>query len=125
MDKRELDDLTNRIISCAVEVHRRLGSGLVDSVYATALCIELELTGLAYERPEPIEVTYREHQLRGERLDLVVEDMVYVRLRSVEQFGPQSRKRVLRALQEKGKPVGMLINFDVSMIKDGIRCYRL
>lgn len=125
MDKRELDDLTNRIISCAVEVHRRLGPGLVDSVYVAALCIELELAGLAYERSQPIEAAYREHQLRGERLDLIVDGMVYVELRSVEQFGPRSRKRILRALQDKGKPVGMLINLNVPMIKDGIRCYRV
>ena len=124
MDEKELNDLTKRIMNCAIEVHRYLGPGLVDSIYIEALCIELELAGLTYEREPPITVTYKDHPLHGERLDIVVEDTVLVETRSVERSVRSLEARAQDHLRSTGKRVGLLINFDTQMLKDGIRQYR-
>jgi GxxExxY protein len=120
VDEKTLTELTKRIIDCAVEVHRCLGPGQVDSIYADALCVELDLDGLSYKRKPPISVVYKEHVLHGEYLDIVVEDTVFVELRSTERSVRSLEERVLGNLRSTGKPVGMLINFDTQMLKDGI-----
>jgi len=125
MNDQELNNLTRRIIGCAIEVHRRLGPGLLESIYESALCIEFDLAGLAYERQKPVPVTYKGHALGEHRLDILVEDTVILELKSVERFVPVFEAQILSYLKMTGKPVGLLLNFNTRLLKDGIRRYRM
>lgn len=125
MDEQTLNQLTKRIIGCAIEVHRHLGPGLLESIYESALCIELDLAGLAYERQKPVPVTYKGHSLGEHRLDILVEDTVVLELKSVERFDPVFEAQILSYLKMTGKPIGLLINFNTRLLKDGVRRYRI
>jgi len=125
VEDRELNHLTKRIIGCAIEVHRHLGPGLLESIYESALCIELKLAGLAYERQKPVPVTYKGHALGDHRLDVLVEDTVILELKSVERFDPVFEAQILSYLKMTGKPIGLLINFNTRLLKDGIKRYRI
>jgi GxxExxY protein len=85
----ELNKLTERIIGCAIEVHRTLGPGLLESTYESALCIELENVGIAYHRQFPYPIIYKGRDIGNYRIDLIVEDKVIVELKSVERFDPR------------------------------------
>jgi len=125
MGDRELNQLTRRIIGCAIEVHCHLGPGLLESIYESALCIELGLAGLTYERQKPVPVVYKGHSLGEHRLDILVEGTVILELKSVERFDPVFEAQILGYLRMTGKPVGLLINFNSRLLKDGIRRYRM
>jgi GxxExxY protein len=125
MEAEELNKLTERIIGCAIEVHRQLGPGLLESVYEAAMPIELELAGLAYERQKIVPVVYKGHLIGEHRLDLLVEDAVVVELKSVERFDPLFQAQVMSYLKLTGKPVGLLINFNSRLLKEGIHRYRM
>ena len=125
MEERQLNHLTKRIIGCAIEVHRHLGPGLLESIYESALCIELKLAGLAYERQKPVPVTYKGHALGDHRLDVLVENTVILELKSVERFDPVFEAQILSYLRMTGKPIGLLINFNTRLLKDGIKRYRM
>jgi GxxExxY protein len=125
MNDKELNQLTRRIIGCAIEVHRHLGPGLLESIYESALCIELEMAGLAHERQKPVPVTYKGHALGEHRLDILVEDTVILELKSVERFDPLFEAQILGYLRMTEKPLGLLINFNSRLLKDGIRRYRM
>lgn len=125
MNDKELNQLTRRVIGCAIEVHRHLGPGLLESIYESALCIELEMAGLACERQKPVPVTYKGHALGEHRLDILVEDTVVLELKSVERFDPVFEAQILSYLKMTGKPLGLLINFNSCLLKDGIRRYRM
>jgi GxxExxY protein len=125
MEETELNRLTERIIGCAIEVHRHMGPGLLESVYESAMCIELELAGLAHERQKVVPVVYKGHLIGEHRLDLLVEDAVIVELKSVERFDPLFQAQVMSYLKLTGKPVGLLINFNTRLLKEGIHRYRM
>ena len=125
MNDEQLNQLTRRIIGCAIEVHRHLGPGLLESIYESALCIELKMAGLAHERQKPVPVTYKGHALGEHRLDVLVEDTVILELKSVERFDPVFEAQILSYLRMTGKPLGLLINFNSRLLKDGIRRYRI
>jgi GxxExxY protein len=125
MEDAELNKLTERIIGCAIEVHRHLGPGLLESVYESAMCIELELAELAYEQQKIVPVIYKNHLIGEHRLDLLVEDKVIVELKSVERFDPLFQAQVMSYLKLTGKPVGLLINFNTRLLKEGIHRYRI
>jgi GxxExxY protein len=125
MNDKELNQLTRRIIGCAIEVHRHLGPGLLESIYEPALCIELEMAGLAHERQKHVPVIYKGHALGEHRLDVLVEDTVILELKSVERFDPVFEAQILSYLKMTGKPLGLLINFNSRLLKDGIRRYRV
>jgi GxxExxY protein len=118
---REVDELTERIIACAIEVHRHLGPGLLESVYESALCVELREAGLAYIRQSPVPLVYKGHLCGDLRLDLVVADTAIVEVKSVEHLDPVFRAQVLSYMRLSGKHVGLLINFNSRLLKDGIR----
>jgi GxxExxY protein len=116
-----INHLTERIIGCAIEVHRGIGPGLSESTYESALCIELELAGLKYERQMGIPVIYK-NQIIGEyRLDLLVEDAVIVEIKSVERMDPVFEAQLLTYLKITSKHIGLLINFNTHLLKDGIK----
>jgi GxxExxY protein len=114
--------LTGQIIGAAIEVHRHLGPGLLESACETCLAHELERLGLAVERQKALPLIYEEIRLdQGYRIDLLVEQKAVVELKVVDQIAPVREARVLSYLERSGCPVGLLLNFDVKMLKDGMR----
>lgn len=118
----ELNRLTEKIIGAAIEVHRHLGPGLLESAYETCLVYELERLGLTVERQKVLPLVYKEILLdQGYRLDLLVEQEVIVELKVVEQIAPVHEAQILSYLKFAGCKIGLLINFNVKLLKDGIR----
>jgi len=118
----ELNKLTGQIIGAAIEVHRHLGPGLLESAYETCLAYELRQLGLAVERQKTLSLIYKEIKLdHGYRVDLLVEQKVIVELKVVEQIAPVHEAQVLSYLRFSGCKVGLLLNFNVKLLKDGIR----
>lgn len=117
----ELNKLTEKIIGCAIEVHRQLGPGLLESTYEAALAIELELAGLRFIRQAIFPVTYKDRPIGEHRLDLVVEHAVVIELKSVERHDPLFEAQLLTHLRIAGKRLGLLINFNTRLLKDGIK----
>ncbi len=116
------NELTHQIIGAAIEVHRLLGPGLLESAYEECLCRELSLRNLKINRQLPVPVVYKDVKLEcGYRLDLVVEDKVVVELKCIEAFAPVHEAIMLTYLRLSGYPVGLLINFNVTILRDGIK----
>lgn len=114
--------LTERTIGCAIEVHRHLGPGLLESVYETCLAEELDSSGLEVKRQVHLPVKYKGRVLESAlRLDLLVEDAVIVEVKSLEKIEPVHPAQLLSYLRLTGLRVGLLINFNVAVLKDGIR----
>jgi len=120
-----MDKLTERIIGCAIEVHRQLGPGLLESIYESALCVELEWEKLRFQRQVALPVEYRGRPLGEHRLDLIVEEMVVVELKSVERFEPVFEAQLLTHLRLAKLRVGLLINFNSRLLRDGVKRYVL
>ena len=115
------DSLSSNIIGAAIEVHRELGPGLLESACEECLCHELHLRGLIFERQVPLPVQYKGLKLDcGYRLDVVVENVVILELKSVERVLPVHEAQLLTYLKLTGKRVGLIINFNVPVLKDGI-----
>lgn len=120
--EEEDDPLTREIIGAAIEVHRALGAGLLESAYQTCLERELHLRGLKFESQKPVPLQYKGIKIdNGYRLDLVVEDKVVVELKSVQKIEPIHEAQVLTYLKLTGIKVGLLINFNVLLLKDGLK----
>lgn len=117
----EVNIVTEKIIGCAIEVHRQLGPGLLESIYEKALAIELELVGLNCKKQVVVPVTYKGRFIGEHRLDLLVENMVVVELKSVERIDPVFEAQLLTYLKLTAKKVGLLINFNNRLLKDGIK----
>jgi GxxExxY protein len=121
-EKDKLDSVTRRIIGSAIEVHKQLGPGLLESAYETCLAFELRELGLHVVQQQPLPVVYKRVKLDcGYRLDLVVEDAVIVEIKAVEQLLPIHDAQLLSYLRLSGKKVGLLLNFHVRILKQGIR----
>jgi GxxExxY protein len=115
------EQLTQRIIGAAIEVHRDLGPGLLESAYEQCFCHELHLRELAFKCQVNLPVRYKGLGLDcGYRIDVVVEDTVIVELKSIEQISPIHHAQLLTYLRLSGKKVGLLINFNESVLKNGI-----
>ncbi len=115
------NELSNAIIGAAIEVHRVLGPGLLESAYEEALCCELELRGFAATRQIEIPIVYKGRTLRGHyELDLLVENLVIVECKSCSDDHPVHRAQCLTHLRLTGKQLGLVINFGQSRLKDGI-----
>ena len=118
----ERDPLTQKVIGCAIEVHRYLGPGLLESAYEQCLAHELALAGLAFKVQAAIPVEYKNIKLDcGYRSDLFVEDRLVVQLKSVAQILPIHEAQVITYIKLAQAPVGLLINFNVVLLKHGIR----
>ncbi|MCX7919484.1 MAG: GxxExxY protein [bacterium] len=117
-----LNQITDKIINAAINVHRALGPGLLESAYESCLFFELVDHGLKVEQQKPLMVIYRQVKLDcGYRLDLVVNDSVIVEVKSVDKLIPIHEAQLLSYLKLSGCKVGLLINFNVKVLKDGIR----
>jgi GxxExxY protein len=115
-------DLTHKIIGAAIEVHRTLGPGLLESAYEECLARELVLQGVKFERQKPVPVVYKDVKLEcGYRLDFLVESKVVVELKAVESIAPVHEAILLTYLRLSGCRLGLLINFNVVTLKEGVR----
>jgi GxxExxY protein len=121
----DINQLTEKIIGCAIEVHRVLGPGLLESVYEEALAVELDSAKLSYRRQAPIPILYKGRVVGDFRLDLLVNDAVIVEIKSVARFDPIYEAQVLTYLRATGKKIGLLINFNSRLVHDGIKRFIL
>ena len=118
---QDLNQITEATIGAAIEVHRALGPGLLESAYEECLCHELTCRNIAFQRQFPLPVRYKGALLDcGYRLDLVVSDRVVLELKSVEKLAPIHEAQLLSYLRLGCYKVGLLINFNVALLKDGI-----
>jgi GxxExxY protein len=122
----ELNDITQKIIGCAIQVHKSLGPGLLESAYEECLSYELIKCGLNIKRQQPTPVVYKEIKLEcGYRIDILVENSVVVELKVVDQFNPVHEAQILTYMKFSEKSLGLLINFNVTVLKNGIKRYKL
>lgn len=117
----KLNKITEKIIGCAIEVHKNLGPGLLESIYEKALCFELDENNIQYKSQVLIPVNYKGHPLGEYRLDLLVEDAIIVELKAVEKMGPVFDAQILSYLRLTGKKLGLLINFNTPILVKGIK----
>ncbi len=115
------DDLTGEIIGAAVEVHRVLGPGLLENIYEEALCHELSLRGISVRRQVDVDVMYKGLEIRGQRLDILVEGEVIVELKSVSRLPDVALAQTLSYLKATGLKRALLINFGEKRLVDGIK----
>jgi GxxExxY protein len=118
----DINQLSNRIIGAAIEVHKALGPGLLESAYEECLCEELDLGGLKYVRQVPLPVYYKRRKLDcGYRLDVVVENAIILELKSCGKIEPIYEAQLLTYLKLSGLHLGLILNFNVSMMRHGIK----
>ena len=119
--KLRCEELTREIIGAAIEVHKAIGPGLLESVYEECLCHELKLRGLRFERQVEVPVIYKGVRLdSGHRLDVIVEDTVILEIKSVDRHHPIFEAQLLTYMRLLHKPVGFVINFNVPILRTGI-----
>ena len=121
----EPNKITEKIIGCAIEVHKILGPGLLESIYEKALCIELKESGLKFEQQKILPLHYKGHSIGEFRLDLVVEHVVVVEIKSVERHDPIFEAQVLSYMKLGDYKLGLLINFNSRLLKEGIKRFIL
>jgi GxxExxY protein len=120
--EENLNKITERVIGACIEIHRQLGPGLLESAYEECLCYELAQHGLNFERQQALPVVYKGVRLDcGYRLDIVVEDAVILELKTVEKLLPIHEAQLLTYLKLTGLTLGLLLNFNVPVLKDGLR----
>jgi GxxExxY protein len=118
----ELNEITEKIIGCAIKVHRALGPGLLESTYEVCLIHELNKIGLSVQSQLVLPVVYDGLRLdAGYRIDLLVEDQVIVELKAVDSIHPIHEAQVISYLKLSGKKIGLLINFNVKLLTSGVR----
>jgi GxxExxY protein len=117
----EINSLAHRVIGCAIEVHRRLGPRLPEIGYERALAIELERHSIHYVRQHRIQIEYFGQTVCVVRLDFLIESQLVVEVKSVEHLTPADTRQVLQYLEAMQLPLGLLINFNVIMLKEGVR----
>jgi GxxExxY protein len=115
------EEIAKAVIGAAIEVHRRLGPGFLESIYRKALAHELSLRQVMVEQEKEIMVPYKDIQIAGQRLDLLAGRRVIVELKCVEEFAPIHPAQLLSYLKATGLRLGLLVNFKTEMLKDGIK----
>jgi GxxExxY protein len=119
--RSSVDELAHRVIGAAIEVHRILGPGFLESVYEEALAIEFDLRGIPYERQKPIVLQFKGRPVGDSRLDFLVGGELVVELKAVEAIHPIFPAKVIHYLKVSGQQLGLIINFHVVLLKDGIK----
>lgn len=120
--RRRLNDLSNRVIGLCIEVHRELGPGLLESVYEEALAYELTHAGLRFERQRDMPLNYKGVKLDcGYRLDLIIEDELIIELKAVDELRPVHQAQLLTYLKLERRSLGLLLNFNTPVLKNGIK----
>ena len=117
-------ELTSKIIGCAIEVHKALGPGLLESAYEECLAYELQKAGLRIERQKALPVVYKDIKLDcGYRIDILVENAVVLELKSIDAVSPVHEAQILTYLKFSEREIGLLINFNVTLLKNGLKKY--
>jgi len=119
LDKKE-NALSFQVIGAALEVHRHLGPGLLESAYRDCLCRELAINGIKHERERVLPISYKGVIVTGYRADIIVEDLVILELKSVQQLHPVHAAQLLSYLRASGLRLGLLINFNEVVLRNGI-----
>ncbi|MEG3847435.1 GxxExxY protein [Microcoleus sp. herbarium19] len=117
----EVEQLAYRAIGAAIEVHRLLGPGFLESVYQESLEIEFRMRGIACHPKKPVAITYKGHQVGAGQLDFLVGDILIVELKAVENLAPIHEAQVISYLKMTKKNLALLINFNVPILKEGIK----
>ena len=117
----ELDQLAHEVIGAAIEVHRVLGPGFLESVYEEALCVELKLRTIPFERQVPVPVVYKGIAIGQGRMDLLVRGKLIVEIKTVETLGAIHKAQTISYLKATGHTLALLINFNTTVLKDGIK----
>lgn len=120
-DIKELNKITEKIIGCAIEVHRNLGPGLLESIYESALCIEFDNNDIEYQRQILIPVRYKDNIIGEHKLDLLVENEIIVELKAIDKMAPIFEAQLLSYLKMAKKKLGLLINFNSIQLKEGLK----
>ena len=116
------NEISNKVIGCAIEVHRKLGPGLLESAYQECLLYELTLQSLKVEREKPMPIIYKDIEInQGYRIDILVEDKVVIEIKTVEAFKEIHLAQTLTYLKLWKLKLGLLLNFNVTILKDGIK----
>ena len=115
------DDLTEKIIGAAIEVHRELGPGLLESIYEEALCYEFELQEIKYKRQLPADIIYKGKVIKGQKIDLLVEDEVVVEIKSLSKMPEVALAQTLSYLKATNLRRGLIVNFGEKRLVDGIK----
>jgi len=117
----DINHLSSKIIGAAIQVHKTLGPGLLESAYEECLCHDLSLQNMSFERQKPLPINYKGKKLDcGYRLDLVVESAIILELKSCEKIDPIHKAQLLTYLKLSGLNLGLLLNFNVPLMRDGI-----
>ena len=120
------DPFTGKVIGCAIEVHRVLGAGLLESTYQQCLAHELHLKGIAFQFEHPLPVEYKKIKLDcGYRIDILVENRLIIELKAVEEIKGIHKAQLLTYMKLSGVDTGLLINFNVKRLKDGIQRFKI
>jgi GxxExxY protein len=117
----EMDRLAHRTIGAAIEVHKHLGPGYLESVYEAALAVELSDSGIPFVRQTGIAVRYKGHEVGSGRLDMLIDQRLIVELKTVDQLAPIHTAQLISYLRATGLTLGLLINFNVEALKQGIK----
>ncbi len=117
----KLNELSRHIIGAAIEVHRAIGPGMPEEAYVNALAIELSLRSIGFEREKPVDIVYKGIVVAKGRIDLLVEGLLVVEAKCVDAIGPVHRLQTLKYMRILKQPLGLLINFNVPMLKLGIK----
>jgi GxxExxY protein len=118
----DLNALSEKVVDCIFQVHKNLGAGFLEKIYEDCLCTELQERGIAFTRQFPISLTYKGKIIASDfRLDLVVEDKILLELKAVEKILPVHEAQIFSYLRMAALPLGFLVNFNVPLIKEGIR----
>jgi GxxExxY protein len=121
-ERRSLNELSGKVLGLCIEIHRELGPGLLESAYEECLAYEFSKAGLRFERQRALPVRYKEVQLDcGYRLDFVVEGALIVELKAVTELHPIHQAQLLTYLKLDHKPLGLLVNFNVPVLKEGVK----
>jgi len=121
-EPNEINALTGKVIGAAIEVHKELGPGLLESIYEECLSREFDLQGIPYQRQKRMDIHYKGKKIAGDyRMDFVVEDRLIVELKACDRLLPLHDAQVLTYLKLTGISIGLLINFNVPVLKEGIR----
>jgi GxxExxY protein len=117
----ELEALITRVIGCCITVHRTLGPGLLEAIYVRALCLELSASEIPFEREVQIPVTYRHELLCHQRLDVVVAGQIVLELKAVERLAAVHQAQILSYLRVSKLRIGLLVNFNVAVLQEGLK----
>jgi GxxExxY protein len=124
-ETQRLNLITEKVIGACIEVHRGLGPGLLESAYEECLCYELSKAGMAFQRQVHLPVVYKDVKLEcGYKMDIVVENILVLELKAIERLIPVHDAQLLSYLKLADKPIGLLLNFHVPVMKDGIKRIR-